>query len=266
MTSNLPELDPRKSGNQLSRLLDDLPAIFRQPPESPPAGQPLPLGRFLMAFEAILLGLPKNREDEWADLHHHPGIEEILGGATGSADKPEMSRTFSLGSVRGSSGSGEPEVLLEGIHRYFDPGPDYESHPKKLEDFNRTPKDFLAWLAGWVALTLRDDWKPEHKRKFIANAVKLYKERGTKDGIKGFVEIYTGNQLVNIDDEDSSLKPFEFKVTVLTDLVNFMNQRDTLTALIELQKPAHTSFRLDYADTGNFFTMFGSATEVTGTS
>jgi phage tail-like protein len=235
------KLDPRNG--QVSRLLGYLPAIFQElrgDPTNPPT--PLPLGRFLMAFESILLGLPKRRPAEWADLQQQPGFEEIVGGALQQ---------------------GTSEKLLDGIQRYFDPGPDYPTDPRKIEDYNRAPSEFLAWLAGWVALALRDDWTDDHKRKFIAKAVQLYRLRGTKAGVTQFVQTYTGGPPVEISEEGEQFQlgvhsrigvdtildsgtPFFFRVKLTSsDPLGFQKQKDMVTALIELQKPAHTSFSLE---------------------
>jgi phage tail-like protein len=232
------QLDPRLG--QLSRLLQYLPAIFQEPPGDP--AKPLPLGRLLMAFESILLGLPKSRPAEWTDLGQQPGLEEIIGGAVEQ---------------------GTSERLLDGIERYFDPGPDSPSAPTKIADYNRAPSEFLGWLAGWVALALRDDWTDDHKRKFIAKAVYLYRLRGTKAGVIEFVQTYTGGPPIEISEEAAELQvgvhsrigddtivgggaPFFFRAKLTSsDPLGFEKQKDMVTALIELQKPAHTSFTLD---------------------
>ena len=133
MTIGPEDLDNRPG--QDSSLMGYLPAIFREMPAD--AGAALPLGRFLMAFESILLGSAKSRPEEWRDLQYQPGLEEILGGAYQQ---------------------GTSEQLLDGIQRYFDPGPDYLPDARKVADYNRAPSEFLSWLAGWVALTLRNDW------------------------------------------------------------------------------------------------------------
>lgn len=241
MTIDPGKLDPRKG--QLSRLLGYLPAIFQELPTNPAdASAPLPIGRFLMAFESILLGLPKSLPAEWADLQQQPGFEEILGGAVQQ---------------------GTSEKLLDGIHRYFDPGPDYPVDSQKVPDYNRAPSEFLTWLAGWVALTLRQDWTDDHKRKFIANAVQLYRLRGTKAGVIQFVQIYTGGPAIEISEQGSQFQlgvhsqvgvdtildsgtPFFFRVKMTSsDPLGFQQQKDMVNALIELQKPAHTSFQLE---------------------
>ncbi|HEU0084508.1 MAG TPA: phage tail protein [Bradyrhizobium sp.] len=221
------KLDPR--AGQLSRLLGYLPAIFQERPADADPAAPLPLGRFLMAFESILLGLPRNSDGEIAELRQQPGLEEIIGGAG---------------------------PLLDGIQRYFDPGPG-------VADSHRAPPEFLNWLAGWVALTVRDDWTDEHKRTFIARAVQLYRLRGTRAGVEKFVKAYTGGLPVEILEQADEFQiadhsqvgvdtvlgggaPFFFRVILTSsDPLGFQKQSDIVTALIELQKPAHTSFSLE---------------------
>ena len=240
MTIDPSQLDPRNG--QASRLLQYLPAIYQEAPPTSASSPPLPIGRFLMAFESILLGLPKSRTAEWADLRAQPGLEEIVGGA---------------------SEEGTAELLLAGVHRYFEPGPDDLPDSAKAADYNRAPSEFLGWLAGWVALTLREDWTDDHKRKFIANAVQLYRLRGTKAGVTQFVQTFTGGPPVQILEESAEFQlgvhsrigddtiigggaPFFFRVRLTSsDPLGFQQQRDMVAALIELQKPAHTSFTLE---------------------
>jgi phage tail-like protein len=240
MTIDPGKLDPRPG--QVSRLLGYLPAIFQElPADATDPPPPLPVGRLLMAFESILLGLPKSRSSEWVDLQQQPGFEEMIGGAF-------------------EQGTGNQ--LLDGMQRYFDPGPEYFTDPNKVTDFNRAPSEFLAWLAGWVALFLRDDWTDDHKRKFIAKAVQLYRLRGTKAGVTQFVQTYTGGPPVEISEQGSGFQigvhsqvgvdtildgdaPFFFRVKLTSsDPVGFHKQEQIVKEIIELQKPAHTSFNL----------------------
>jgi len=236
-------IDPGKIDErvgQTSRLFDYLPAIFQDGAD----GGPNSLGRLLMAFESIFLGLSKSSLPEWADLRRQPGFEEILGGALQQ---------------------GTSNKLLEGAQRYFDPGSDYPVDPQKGVDYNRAPAEFLSWLAGWVSLVLREDWEDDHKRKFIAHAVPLYRLRGTKAGVTRFVQTYTGGPPVEISEQGSQFQlgvhsrigvdtildsgtPFFFRVKLTSsDPVGFQKQREIVSALIELQKPAHTGFSLEVA-------------------
>jgi phage tail-like protein len=68
--------------------------------------------------------------------------------------------------------------LLSDIDRYFSPA--------------YTDSDFLAWLANWVALLLDEEWDEVKRRALIAEAVQLYRLRGTVGGLKRYLEIYTG--------------------------------------------------------------------------
>lgn len=79
------------------------------------------------------------------------------------------------------------EERIAGIDRYF-----YAGDPEHPESTEQTPKEFLDWLAGWVALTLRADWRESEQRRFLARIVPLYRLRGTKAGLIKMVETYTG--------------------------------------------------------------------------
>ncbi|NEO47028.1 MAG: hypothetical protein F6K55_24065 [Moorea sp. SIO4A3] len=213
---------------QVSSLLNEIPAIF----QGGEPGQPNSLGRFLLAFEHILLGLGEESD---------PGLEEILGGI-----------------VDPISG----QTKLVGIERYFEPG-------ATLEEYEQTPKEFLPWLAGWVALTLREDWDEFRQRELIAKAVELYRWRGTKRGVEEFLRIYTrlGVEINELNTpfqigvhstvgQDTILDggaPFFFKVRILLPIPDpdlITQQKEIATAIVDLQKPAHTDYELDI-DTPN---------------
>ena len=59
--------------------------------------------------------------------------------------------------------------------------------------------DFLPWLAGWVALTLDDEWEENRRRQLISQAVELYRWRGTVTGMRRYLELYTGLPLARIE-------------------------------------------------------------------
>ncbi len=202
---------------QLSRYLGYLPAIFQQNDQGEQATF---LGRFLLAFEQVLTGLG----DPSA-----PGIEELLDGIPGA---------------------------LDGIQRYFEPGPGQE-------DNQRAPAEFLDWLAGWVALALRADMDEVRQRDLIARAVTLYRMRGTKRGLEEMITIYTRlpptiNEL-NIpfqigvhsrvgDDTllDGGAAHF-FNVTLQLpdpDPKELARQTQLASAIIDMEKPAHTYYTL----------------------
>jgi phage tail-like protein len=70
--------------------------------------------------------------------------------------------------------------------RYFDPlaAP---ANPK-----NVLGSDFLSYLASWIGLTLDSNWPVRRRRALVKNAHKLYRLRGTPQGLKLAIELCTG--------------------------------------------------------------------------
>lgn len=66
------------------------------------------------------------------------------------------------------------------IARYFDPA--------------STEKEFIPWLATWLALTLDEKWPEEKRRELIKRAYQLFKMRGTLRGLQEVIKVYTGKK------------------------------------------------------------------------
>jgi P2-related tail formation protein len=129
-----------------------------------------------------------------------------------------------------------------GAHRYFTPGPD-------LPEDERAPAEFLEWLSGWVALTLREDWREEERRRILAEIVPSYRRRGTPDGLKQILAAFTGvsPSLITIieDDEDGDWPPHYFQVRVKVPSIQLIARwREVLEPIIDMEKPAHTYYDL----------------------
>lgn len=189
---------------QTSGYLGYLPAIFAEDPQ---------LGRFLLAFEQVLSGLPGSEGEP------RRGLEEIIAA----------------------------------IPQLFDP--------------LATPREFLDWLAGWVALGLRADWSDDQQRSFLANIVSLYRRRGTRQNLIELLRIYTGldpdisegentvfqigdHSTIGVDTQIDGSAPHYFRVTVNIPNPNpatLQRQNQIIRALIDLEKPAHTAY--DYFPT-----------------
>ena len=141
------------------------------------------------------------------------------------------------------------EKQLDGIHHYYDP--------------KKTPVEFLEWLSGWVALSLRADLDEQRRRGFIAQAVSLYHLRGTKQGLEESIRIYTRmapgvNELntplqigvhstIGIDTLLDGGAPYFFRVTIRLGDPNPEQRRrmtEVATAIIDMEKPAHTRYAL----------------------
>lgn len=193
-------IDPQAT----SSYLQNLPAIFSEDPF---------LGRFLLAFEQVLTGLP---------------------GLAGREPVPSLGL----------------EEIIATIATLFDP--------------QETREEFLPWLASWVALGLRADLDELRQRDFIARVVSLYRLRGTKQGLEELVRIYTRlgatvNELhtpfqigvhstIGVDTLLDGGAPHFFRVLIrLTtpDPEQIRQHRQVVTAIIDMEKPAHTYYELD---------------------
>jgi phage tail-like protein len=69
-------------------------------------------------------------------------------------------------------------VTLDCIDAYFDPW--------------LTPPDMLDWLATWVGAELDEVLPIDRRRLLVAEAVRLYRVRGTALGLAEFLAIFTG--------------------------------------------------------------------------
>jgi phage tail-like protein len=51
---------------------------------------------------------------------------------------------------------------------------------------------WLAWLAGWLAFDLNDAWSEAETRQYLAQAFRLYGQRGTVAGLRRYLKLYAG--------------------------------------------------------------------------
>jgi phage tail-like protein len=142
-----------------------------------------------------------------------------------------------------------------------------------LFDTYRTPKEFVPWLAQWVALTHLSGLTEQRQRDLLARIVPLYAQRGTKTYLERLLEFFKpDNVSVEIEDRelqgfivgtarvglDSRLereRPFSFRVRIYTS--SPMDDSDAqrglrtqweerLRRVIDLAKPAHTLYELEW--------------------
>jgi phage tail-like protein len=123
---------------------------------------------------------------------------------------------------------------VDGIVRYLDP--------------MTTDVEFLPWLSGWVALTLRADWSEETQRSFLQQIVPLYRDRGTRTGLQRMLTLYTG-QPVEVDDDFEQVPHFfQVRLTLRESDPQLLRQMQQIArAIIDQEKPAHTFYGLQLA-------------------
>lgn len=152
----------------------------------------------------------------------------------------------------------------------------YDSIGKQLDkghqlyDPRTTHEEFLPWLAGWMSITLNRDWTTLQTRKMLLAATRLFPYRGTARAIAEFVRIYAGAKVV-VEENSWPFKGFRVGVhstvgedTVILPNMNlafcFVVRLDRpasevpeeeiirIHEIIQLQKPAHTSYFLAFSD------------------
>ncbi len=70
---------------------------------------------------------------------------------------------------------------------------------RALLDPRSTPADLLPWLAGFVGLMIDHRWSEQVQRCLIENAIWLFRFRGTVAGLKRFLEIALGFEVIIIE-------------------------------------------------------------------
>ncbi len=148
------------------------------------------------------------------------------------------------------------EEILDCIQDYFDP--------------DKTPLEFLSWLAGWMALILKEekDWNADNARKkrdLIAKIIPLYQKRGTLDGLREYIKIYVGEDVkisifefldpfrvgvtstVGMNTVVGEGLPYYFQVFMelpMLDRVMLEKKKKAIIDIIDQEKPAHTYYVL----------------------
>jgi phage tail-like protein len=143
------------------------------------------------------------------------------------------------------------EQVVARLHEFFDP--------------ETAPREFLDWLAGWMALVLREDWEESKKRRLIGKILPLYRIRGTKKGLEEYITIYLPTVSVDITEVVTAFQvgeastvgtdtylggglPHFFMVTIVLPEPNLELKKireEAVRAIIDLEKPAHTYYHLN---------------------
>src|SRR5262245_50197252 len=90
------------------------------------------------------------------------------------------------------------EQRIDEIPSLFDPD------PRKIDgkpDPEKTPEEFLPWLAQWAALMLYQGTPESRCRRLIAEMIPLYRKRGTREYVEEVLRLYTGGEAV-VEEED----------------------------------------------------------------
>src|SRR2546423_3519827 len=170
------------------------------------------LGQFLLAFEKILLG----RDDSPAVPK--PAENKSAGDKPAEQSDPDLN-------PKGL------EQIVDGLATLYDP--------------MLAPAEFLPWLSKWVALSLRADMTLDQQRDFLSQIVRLYEYRGTQANLVRLLKLFlVATPTVEVLDD-----PYTFHVRITLkerEKPGFVSsQKEIAYAIIELEKPANTTYTLD---------------------
>ncbi|MBV8437919.1 MAG: hypothetical protein JOY95_10440 [Silvibacterium sp.] len=121
---------------------------------------------------------------------------------------------------------------------------------------------FLPWLAGWMALSLRANLRPERKRELIANMIPLYRIRGTRKYLEELLRMCVDVPTAVEEEDVPALQigrhstlgkdmyigggaPHFFRVKMVASQLSMPKleeQRQLAYEVVELAKPAHTAY------------------------
>jgi phage tail-like protein len=128
-------------------------------------------------------------------------------------------------------------ATLDSLFCYFDP--------------QLAPADFVDWLAGWVGVELDDSWTLEQRRRIVAGAALVHRQRGTRRGIEEALRLGLGADVEVVDSggcdwsetpgaTTPGTAPPWVEVRIRVPDPDALDRR-RVDALLEATKPAHVT-------------------------
>ena len=131
--------------------------------------------------------------------------------------------------------------FLKGFEAIWEPREQRQDHIERYFDARTAPAAFLPWLASWLDLPIDPDWPEARVRNLVAEAMEIFRWRGTRYGLAEIVRASTG---LDAEITDSPDAPFVFRVTIRVPAGGSID-RPLVDSLIRTHKPAHTGYVLD---------------------
>ncbi len=119
------------------------------------------------------------------------------------------------------------EQRQDHIDMYFDP--------------RTSPASFLPWLASWLDLSFNQHWPEIRRRRLLAEAIDLYRWRGTRYGLVRMIEVCTG---ITPEVTENTAQPYTFDVKIALPKDGDID-KNLIDELIRAHKPAHAGYRLE---------------------
>lgn len=164
------------------------------------------------------------------------------------------------------------ERMLANVEGFFTAIEDRIAATQVLFDPQSAPQEALDWLAAWFGVALDPNWNETKRRIFIAHAFEFFRWRGTTHGLSMALRLTledcwtpaifeSDNQAFSVrvierfrsrDANQSTQTAHRFRVLLPVKPGSSGNDQDSRSRLeiarrvIELHKPAHTSFDIQF--------------------
>lgn len=183
-------------------------------------------------------------------------IEALISG------RPDLSPTV--------AGIPALERTIEALPAMLDPGlTPVEAVPSPSGPGATLRSPFLDFLGRWVALAFDQNWGLDKRREWLRRIVPLYKRRGTRAGLDAYLAMFVGHQAhveelpggfivgkkanatVGVNSFIAGAPAYFFRVRinygffpVPFDIATWKNLRRGTRAIVDVEKPAHTTYTL----------------------
>ncbi len=116
-----------------------------------------------------------------------------------------------------------------------------QDHIELYFDPRTAPRSFLPWLANWLDISFNRHWPEARIRHLLAEAIDLYRWRGTSYGLTRMIEVCTG---ITPEIDEDPKEPMVFHIR-MTAPVDSGVDRSLVDDLIQSHKPAHAGYILE---------------------
>jgi phage tail-like protein len=238
--------------------------VRRQKAEGMPKGHPQEAGGGSQEAEGGGQGAGRGERSGESRGDGEPGEGEEWGGAAGSREQADLPAPVSPSpngqrSTRALSLAVGPQsrylldlpVLFhdnEFLGRYllilesiWEPLEQRQDHIDQYFNPATCPASFLPWLARWLDVSFNAHWPEARRRHLLAEAMDLYRWRGTRYGLERMIEVCTG---LTPEITEDPAQPFVFRVRVTIPAGSGI-ERDLIEELVRAHKPAHAGYVLE---------------------
>ena len=132
--------------------------------------------------------------------------------------------------------------FLQIFESIWEPLEQRQDHIAMYFDARTCPAAFLPWLASWLDFSFNAHWPEARRRRLLAEAMELYRWRGTRDGLTHMIEVCAGLTPAITESAD---QPLVFTVTITAPPGTNVDE-DLIDELVRAHKPAWAGYKLEF--------------------